>query len=89
MRCEKRLHALEARRAARERPASDLIDALHRACTAAVRAKLARRLDEVADTPEQAAQHAALLAQWRDVRGDGTTEGARGECSRPVAVGDL
>jgi hypothetical protein len=50
MRHEKRLAALEARLAAQERPASDLIDALQRAFTAAVRDKIARRLDGVEET---------------------------------------
>jgi uncharacterized coiled-coil protein SlyX len=71
MRYEKRLQALEARLAAQERPASDLIDALQGAFTATVRDKIRRRLDGITDTPEQSAQDAALLDQWRAVHGGG------------------
>lgn len=66
------LQRLEARRY--PTPAYALIDALQRAF-AAVREKIAWRLDGEVDTPEQAARYAALLDQWRAVCGEAT--GAR------------
>jgi hypothetical protein len=77
MRYERRIRTLEARRAARDRLASDLVDALQHTLTTAVRAKLARRLNGEAETAEQAAQHAALLKHWRALFGDSPAVGVR------------
>jgi hypothetical protein len=74
MRHEQRLSRLEARRPP---PDYGLIDTVSRAFAAAVREKLARRLAGRADTPEQAAQDAALLDQWRAVCAPGEATGAR------------
>jgi Mg2+ and Co2+ transporter CorA len=75
MRYEQRLSRLEAR--CQPEPAYALMDALQRAFAAAVREKITRRLDGIEDTPEQAADHAALLAQWRAVCGPHDASGAR------------
>jgi hypothetical protein len=65
MRYETRLRRLEARIRARPQPPYAVIDALQQAISAAVRAKLARRLEGMDDAPEQEAQLTALLDQWR------------------------
>jgi hypothetical protein len=75
MRYEPRMSRLEARRP--PAPAYALMDALQRAFAAAVREKITGRLDGIEDTPEQAADYAALLAKWRAVCGPHDATGAR------------